>query len=144
MMEYPCPLHIRKLSLLTEALIHRSAWNKNSANFAFWKFSEVGFPLYGVLRSSHSKNSANFVITAFSEVRELGVLGSSDQIEEEHDHGEGGRSGNRPQQPPGGVLLSGGRLRTARPPSPPKRSGRRPNPLGALRGYGSRPQRPPR
>jgi hypothetical protein len=23
------------------ALIHRSAWNKNSANFAFWGFSEV-------------------------------------------------------------------------------------------------------
>jgi hypothetical protein len=30
--------------------IHRSAWNRNSANFAFWGFSEVGFPLYGVLR----------------------------------------------------------------------------------------------
>jgi len=25
----------------SEALIHRSAWNKNSANFAFWAFSEV-------------------------------------------------------------------------------------------------------
>jgi hypothetical protein len=24
------------------ALIHRSAWNMNSANFAFWGFSEVG------------------------------------------------------------------------------------------------------
>jgi hypothetical protein len=23
------------------ALIHLSAWNKNSANFAFWAFSEV-------------------------------------------------------------------------------------------------------
>jgi hypothetical protein len=25
----------------TFASIHRSAWNKNSANFAFWGFSEV-------------------------------------------------------------------------------------------------------
>jgi len=41
MMEYPCPLHIRKLFLLTEALIHRSAWNRNSANFAFTEFYEV-------------------------------------------------------------------------------------------------------
>src|SRR5829696_5756107 len=32
--------------------IHPSAWNRNSANFAFWGFSEVGLPLYGVLRSS--------------------------------------------------------------------------------------------
>jgi hypothetical protein len=32
------------------------------------EFSEVGFPLYGVLRSSHSRNSANFALTAFSEV----------------------------------------------------------------------------
>jgi hypothetical protein len=30
--------------------IHRSAWNKNSANFAFWAFSEVHFK--GILRSS--------------------------------------------------------------------------------------------
>src|SRR5215218_39601 len=33
------------------SLIHRSAWNRNSANFAFWAFSEVQLPLYGVLRS---------------------------------------------------------------------------------------------
>jgi hypothetical protein len=26
---------------LHETLIHRSAWNWNSANFAFWAFSEV-------------------------------------------------------------------------------------------------------
>src|SRR5918995_5114191 len=26
---------------LLYALIHRSAWNRNSANFAFWGFSEV-------------------------------------------------------------------------------------------------------
>jgi hypothetical protein len=31
-------------------LIHRSAWNKNAANFAFWAFSEVRFK--GILRSS--------------------------------------------------------------------------------------------
>src|SRR5215203_1969073 len=33
-------------------LIHRSAWNKNSANFAFWGFSEVR--IHGVLGSSYS------------------------------------------------------------------------------------------
>src|SRR5215217_786584 len=38
-------------------------------------------------------------------VRGRGILGSSDQIEEEHDQGEGYRSGDRPQQPPGGVVL---------------------------------------
>jgi hypothetical protein len=38
------------LSLLT--FIHPSAWNRNSANFAFWGFSEVELPIYGVLRSS--------------------------------------------------------------------------------------------
>ena len=31
--------------------IHPSAWNKNSANFAFWGFSEVELPIYGVLGS---------------------------------------------------------------------------------------------
>src|SRR5215213_8007909 len=34
------------------SLIHLSAWKRNSANFAFWAFSEVELPLYGVLRSS--------------------------------------------------------------------------------------------
>jgi hypothetical protein len=29
--------------------IHRSAWNKNSANFAFWGFCELR--LYGVLEN---------------------------------------------------------------------------------------------
>jgi hypothetical protein len=40
------------------ALIHRSAWNRNSANFAFWGFSEVRFNnkfrevrMYGLIRS---------------------------------------------------------------------------------------------
>src|SRR4029450_6150831 len=32
--------------------IHRSAWNRNSANFAFWGFSEVELRLNGVLRRS--------------------------------------------------------------------------------------------
>src|ERR687897_463102 len=36
-----------------DRLIHPSAWNRNSANFAFWVFSEVELPLYGVLRSWH-------------------------------------------------------------------------------------------
>ena len=34
-------LAVNKASALLPALIHRSAWNKNSANFAFWLFSEV-------------------------------------------------------------------------------------------------------
>jgi hypothetical protein len=29
------------LSVFLLALIHRNAWNRNSANFAFWGFSEV-------------------------------------------------------------------------------------------------------
>jgi hypothetical protein len=33
--------------------IHPSSWNRYSANFAFWGFSEVR--IHGVLRSSHSK-----------------------------------------------------------------------------------------
>jgi hypothetical protein len=32
--------------------IHPSAWNMNSANFAFWAFSEVELRIDGVLRSS--------------------------------------------------------------------------------------------
>jgi hypothetical protein len=36
----------------SSTLIHPSAGNKNSANFAFWAFSEVGLLIYGVLRSS--------------------------------------------------------------------------------------------
>ena len=35
---------------VSHSSIHRSAWNWNSANFAFWGFSEVR--LNGVLRSS--------------------------------------------------------------------------------------------
>src|SRR5919112_218704 len=31
--------------------IHRSAWNRNSANFAFWAFCEVELRLYGVFGS---------------------------------------------------------------------------------------------
>jgi hypothetical protein len=39
------------LALLV-TFIHRSAWNRNSANFAFWAFCELRHN--GVLRSSHS------------------------------------------------------------------------------------------
>src|SRR5215203_5035220 len=35
-----------------------TAWKGNSANFAFWGFSEVGFPLYGVLGSSLPASNA--------------------------------------------------------------------------------------
>jgi hypothetical protein len=45
-------------SALSLALIHRSAWSKYSQNFAIRGFSEVGLPLYGVLRSS----CASFVL----------------------------------------------------------------------------------
>ena len=34
-------LAVNKASALLPALIHRSAWKGNSANFAFWLFSEV-------------------------------------------------------------------------------------------------------
>src|SRR5215208_8541603 len=37
-------------------LIHPSAWNRNSANFAFWVFCEVR--IHGVLGSSLSSNAA--------------------------------------------------------------------------------------
>jgi hypothetical protein len=36
-------------SALSLTLIHRSAWNRNSANFAFWAFCEVR--IHGVLKS---------------------------------------------------------------------------------------------
>ena len=72
--------------------IHRSAWNKNSANFAFWAFSEVDIPALCVAPSLCGRNSyveitgawpclhktvsgagrwnrANFALTAFYEVR---------------------------------------------------------------------------
>jgi hypothetical protein len=41
----------------------------------------------------------------FTEVPRRGVLGSSDQIEEEHDRSERDRSGNHLQQLPGGAVL---------------------------------------
>jgi len=37
-------------SACIDRFIHPSAWNKNSANFAFWGFSEVRFK--GILRTS--------------------------------------------------------------------------------------------
>ena len=47
-------------SALLLVLIHPSAWNRNSAKFAFWAFSEVGLPIYGVLRSSCAMNFSKF------------------------------------------------------------------------------------
>jgi len=38
-------------------LIHRSAWNRNSANFAFWAFSEVDTPALCVALSLCGRNS---------------------------------------------------------------------------------------
>jgi hypothetical protein len=40
------------------AFIHRSAWNRYSANFAFWGFCEVR--IHGVLGSSHTRSSKKF------------------------------------------------------------------------------------
>jgi hypothetical protein len=37
-----------------------------SPNRVEWVFSEVGFPLYGVLRSSHSLNSAKFAVARWA------------------------------------------------------------------------------
>jgi hypothetical protein len=67
-----------------ERLIHPSAWNKNSANFAFWGFSEVR--IHGVLRSSRGPvlptrarcpaegDVAAFAFWAFSEIRLKEIL----------------------------------------------------------------------
>src|SRR5215211_1638046 len=44
---------LRRGSGQLSALIHRGAWNRNSANFAFWAFCEVR--RYGVLRSCSSR-----------------------------------------------------------------------------------------
>jgi hypothetical protein len=50
---------------LIHALIHRSAWNRNSANFAanfaFIEFCELR--LLGILGSSHSKNSRKLAVS---------------------------------------------------------------------------------
>src|SRR5215216_1320501 len=42
------------------ALIHRSAWNRNSANFAFWAFYEVELRITRVLRTSLPPSSEQF------------------------------------------------------------------------------------
>jgi hypothetical protein len=47
-----------RTAALLFALIHRSAWNKNSANFVFWGFSEVRFKR--ILRTSHERGSKKF------------------------------------------------------------------------------------
>jgi hypothetical protein len=48
------------------ALIHRSAWNRNSAKFAFWAFSKVGlrFTEFSEVRDvmPHSSNSKDHAI----------------------------------------------------------------------------------
>src|SRR5215212_8336302 len=50
------------------SLIHRSAWKGNSANFAFWGFSEVRFK--GILRSSHNTSGKYYApLSAWPELR---------------------------------------------------------------------------
>ena len=58
------------------ALIHRSAWNKNSANFAFWAFSEVR--RYGVLRRLMCNELDQQVrqVTKWPAERSVGSLGA--------------------------------------------------------------------
>src|SRR5215218_2627112 len=41
--------------------IHRSAWNRNSANFAFWAFSEVR--IQGILGSTHGLGALLIILT---------------------------------------------------------------------------------
>jgi hypothetical protein len=55
------------------ASIHPSAWNRDSANFAFWGFSEVR--IHGVLRSSHSPGPAKLQRVTGS----VAVIGSQHQ-----------------------------------------------------------------
>jgi hypothetical protein len=45
-------------SALLHAPIHRSAWNRNSANFALPEFRELR--VLGFLRSSHTRSSKKF------------------------------------------------------------------------------------
>jgi hypothetical protein len=49
-------------------VIHPSAWNRNSANFAFWGFSEVR--IHGVLRSSRLACGGGIMIV----VERVGLL----------------------------------------------------------------------
>jgi len=44
-------------SLLPYSLIHRSAWNRNSANFAYPEFSEVHIPALCVASSPYGRDS---------------------------------------------------------------------------------------
>src|SRR5215203_4052559 len=53
----------RRALRISGSLIHRSAWNKNSANFAFWGFSEVR--LKGVLESGNSKPYSSKALIRF-------------------------------------------------------------------------------
>src|SRR5215203_3379107 len=53
----------RRALRISGSLIHRSAWNKNSANFAFWAFSEVR--LKGVLESGNSKPYSSKALIRF-------------------------------------------------------------------------------
>src|SRR5215207_1493024 len=51
--------------------IHRSAWNRNSANFAFWGFCEVR--IHGVLGSSLSSGTVRRGLRVRHEAPENGV-----------------------------------------------------------------------
>jgi hypothetical protein len=60
---------------VSHSSIHPSAWNRNSANFVFWGFSEL--PLYGVLRSSHVGDSQNFSWLRSNTYEQLGFRSAS-------------------------------------------------------------------
>ena len=49
--------------LLLHALIHRSAWNRNSANFAFPAFSEVRWPVATPNRHKNLSTVKKYVIS---------------------------------------------------------------------------------
>jgi len=56
-----------------DAVIHRSAWNRNSANFALTEFSEVR--LYGfLLRGSVNRRVANVTTVGQEAVHSFGEL----------------------------------------------------------------------
>jgi hypothetical protein len=55
--QVPSELPMCEAPILPSPLIHRSAWNINSANFAFREFSEVDIPALCVAPSLCGRNS---------------------------------------------------------------------------------------
>jgi hypothetical protein len=77
--------------LLLLALIHRSAWNRNSANFAFWGFCEVR--ILGILRSwtSAKRSSRRFAHLRSRTRKRTGLRSAPLGYYQEHTRASGGR-----------------------------------------------------